>query len=92
MGVFFGLIRSENSVPEDKRSTEILINVLGLRTVGDPVVRRRSEDEFNPAGQATNVFRMHPELKQHSNLICRKKIIGWKPTNATGKKKIVFRF
>lgn len=62
---FFGLVGSEKSIPENKRSSEVFIDVFLLRAMVNAVIRGGGKYKLDPAGEFFNVLGMNPELKQH---------------------------
>src|SRR5690606_37072223 len=61
---YFRLEGSENTVPENKYSCIILVQVLWIGSMMHPVMRRCIENKFKPAGHFINRFGMYPVLEQ----------------------------
>ena len=57
----FGLERAEKSIPDDKYPSVVAVDVFGIASVMNAVVRRRVEYEFEGANRMDQL-RMNPEL------------------------------
>lgn len=62
--LFFGLVRIEKPIPENKRRAKVFIDVLLLRTMMDAVIGGRSKNKFNPAGQFFLCTRYAPKIEK----------------------------
>jgi len=66
VGRIFGLKGAEKSVPDDKRAAVVAVNVAGIGTVVDAMVRGSVEDSFERAHGADQ-FGVNPELVQQAD-------------------------
>ena len=71
--LFFGLVRTENTIPYNKRSTVVFVDIFFLRAMMHPVVGWSGKNVFNSWVQFSNIFCMYPKLEKYCYLIYHKK-------------------
>ena len=77
----FGLKRAENSIPNNKSGTIVLVNVPVIGCMVYPVMGWGGKEELNEARKLNYVFSMYPELIKHLNLVADKKHDGVESSN-----------
>src|SRR5690606_33419561 len=60
----FRLESAEHAIPNDQRSRVVLVNVFGIASVMDAMMRGCVKNEFYPSGKFADGFRVDPELIQ----------------------------
>ncbi len=66
---FFRLVSTENPVPDDKCSAVVFIDILLLAAVMHAMVGGCSEYILYCRVHFADIFRVHPELEQHRDLV-----------------------
>src|SRR5688500_4829163 len=85
--LLFFLVSAKDTVPDNKRSPVIFINVFLLRTMVYAVIGGCSQPVFDPRMQFSYVFGVYPKLKQDRDLIGQKYNDGVKSQQGNGQEK-----